>query len=167
MANFPSSYDVFYNPGAGDNLNTTNVVHHTQHTDANNAISALERKVGVDGATATGTLDYLIKSADNPGHAHTFSGMSLRVTGATANATATTGFDLFYLSAITGLAITAKLPGSYGSGRVYWLKNYNSGTGVVSPSGSDTIDGLTSISLTGFGEKLTITDAISGKWFKI
>ena len=53
---FPSSLDSFTNPQATD---VTGVVDHAlQHRNANDAIEALEAKVGADSSTSTTSLDY-------------------------------------------------------------------------------------------------------------
>lgn len=57
---FPSSLDNFTNPTATDRLNTVTVPHHQQHTDANDAIEAVEAKVGIDFSSTTNTIDYAI-----------------------------------------------------------------------------------------------------------
>lgn len=51
MANFPNSLDSFTNPTSTDTLN--NPSHFLQHADANDAIEALEAKVGIGTATAS------------------------------------------------------------------------------------------------------------------
>lgn len=51
MVNFPTSLDTFTNPTSSDNLNTVAVPHATQHANANDAIEALEAKVGTGAST--------------------------------------------------------------------------------------------------------------------
>ena len=51
MATFPASLDAFANPGAADTLAA--VPHHTQHSDANDSIEAIEAKVGTGASTPT------------------------------------------------------------------------------------------------------------------
>ena len=59
---FPSGLDALNNPAAtGHYLNTAGVTHSSQHSDANDAIEALEAKVGVDGSAVATSLDYLVK----------------------------------------------------------------------------------------------------------
>ena len=60
MVTFPTTLDSLTNPTATDNLDTVGVVHHVQHADENDAIEALEAKVGVDGSTVTTSLDYKV-----------------------------------------------------------------------------------------------------------
>jgi hypothetical protein len=49
--NFPASLDVLVNPGATDSVAT--VSHSSQHANANDAIEALEAKLGIGASTAT------------------------------------------------------------------------------------------------------------------
>lgn len=56
--NFPTSLDALSNPTSSDTLATVN--HASQHTDANDAIEALQAKVGVNGSAVTTSLDYAV-----------------------------------------------------------------------------------------------------------
>ena len=58
--NFPSSLDSFTNPTAVDTLDSP--PHDTQHADANDAIEALQAKVGVDGSAVTTSIDYQLNT---------------------------------------------------------------------------------------------------------
>ena len=60
--NFPTSLDALVNPSAGDSLATVN--HADQHANANDAIEALQAKVGVNGSAVTTSLDYLVRNID-------------------------------------------------------------------------------------------------------
>lgn len=60
--NFPTSLDSLVNPTASDSLATVN--HADQHTNANDAIEALQAKVGVDGSAVATSLDYLVRNID-------------------------------------------------------------------------------------------------------
>lgn len=57
---FPTSLDTPPNPvGTDELLNATPALqHHAQHANENDAIEALETKVGVDGSAIAGSLDY-------------------------------------------------------------------------------------------------------------
>lgn len=58
---FPSSLDAFTNPDATtDDLDTPGVLHDEQHENANDAIEALEAKVGIDGSAVTTSIDYIL-----------------------------------------------------------------------------------------------------------
>ena len=54
-SNYPASLDALTNPTATDVLNSTTVPHHQQHTDANDAIEAIEGTLGTNpqGSAAT------------------------------------------------------------------------------------------------------------------
>jgi len=60
--NFPTSLDTLTNPSSTDSL--TSPSHASQHADANDAIEALQAKVGVNSSAVTTSLDYLTKQAD-------------------------------------------------------------------------------------------------------
>ena len=55
---FPTSLDNLTNPTAFDQLDSVSVPHATQHADANDAVEALEAKVGVNNSAVTSSLDY-------------------------------------------------------------------------------------------------------------
>lgn len=67
---FPTDLDALTNPSSNDPTNSPTVPHAEQHTTANDALEALEAKVGVDGSDDETSLDYLVKSANQPGHTH-------------------------------------------------------------------------------------------------
>jgi len=56
--NFPTSLDSLTNPAAGDSLSSPS--HSAQHANVNDAVEALQAKVGVDGSAVTGSLDYKV-----------------------------------------------------------------------------------------------------------
>ena len=58
--NFPASLDTLTNPSATDTLDSP--PHDEQHADANDAIEALQAKVGVDGSAVTTSIDYQLNT---------------------------------------------------------------------------------------------------------
>jgi hypothetical protein len=60
--NFPEDLDSLTNPQSTDSVQS--VSHAAQHADVNDAIEALEAKVGVDGSTVVTSLDYRIASLE-------------------------------------------------------------------------------------------------------
>ena len=56
--NFPASLDSLTNPTSSDSLNSPS--HSAQHANSNDAIEALQVKVGADGSAVTSSHDYLI-----------------------------------------------------------------------------------------------------------
>ena len=60
--NFSTSLDSFTNPGPTDAQNASPALDHdVQHSNINDAVLALEEKVGVDLSTSTSTIDYKIR----------------------------------------------------------------------------------------------------------
>ena len=64
---FPAALDVFNNPSPTDQLGSSFVPHHQQHTDANDAIEAMQRKVGVDNSADPNSIDYRLGQVERPG----------------------------------------------------------------------------------------------------
>ena len=56
--NFPGSLDNFTNPTSASPINSPS--HADQHANANDAIEALEAKVGIDGSSVVTSHDYKI-----------------------------------------------------------------------------------------------------------
>src|SRR5512140_3184881 len=59
---YPGAVDSFTNPSAASHLNTPAVLHSDQHANANDAIEALETKVGIDGSADVNALDYKVST---------------------------------------------------------------------------------------------------------
>ena len=57
---FPTTLDILTNPGSGDTLNAPS--HSTQHANSNDAIEALQAKVGVNSSAITTSLDYVVRN---------------------------------------------------------------------------------------------------------
>jgi hypothetical protein len=60
--NFPTSLDSLTNPVSTDKLNSP--PHATQHANANDAIEALQAKVGVNSSAVATSLDYKVAGLD-------------------------------------------------------------------------------------------------------
>ena len=58
--NFPASLDALTNPSSSDSLNSPS--HSAQHANSNDAIEALQAKVGVDGSAVTSSIDYQLNT---------------------------------------------------------------------------------------------------------
>jgi hypothetical protein len=59
--NFPNGLDNFPNPTGTTVLNQPGLSHAEQHANANDAIEALESKLGIDLSTSTNTIDYIVR----------------------------------------------------------------------------------------------------------
>lgn len=62
-SNFPEDLDNFTNPLSSNALSQPS--HSTQHTDLNDAVEALEVKVGIDNSQDVNSLDYKITALQN------------------------------------------------------------------------------------------------------
>ena len=60
---YPTTIDDFTNPASGDPLNSPS--HSTQHININNAVEALEAKVGADSSAVTNSHDYKIAQLES------------------------------------------------------------------------------------------------------
>lgn len=65
--NFPTSLDNFTNPTSTDAMNSVTVPHATQHANLNDAVEALEAKVGVNSSAVASTHDYKIAQLETNG----------------------------------------------------------------------------------------------------
>ena len=66
--NFPTSLDTFVNPGVTDKTNGSGpggaaTQHHTQHANINDAVAALEAKVGINSSTDAASIDNKLTTA--------------------------------------------------------------------------------------------------------
>jgi hypothetical protein len=106
--NFPTSLDALTNPISSDTLASPN--HAGQHADANDAIEALQAKVGVNGSAVTSSLDYKVGLKANTA-SPTFTGTV--VLPSTTSIGAVTGTELSYLAGTSSMLQTqlnAKAP---------------------------------------------------------
>ncbi len=89
---FPTTLDALTNPISTNPLN--NPSQSAQHADENDAIEALEAKVGVNSSAVNTSIDYLLKStsSSNPGHKHTLADGATDLTKA-SGAEINTGTD--------------------------------------------------------------------------
>jgi hypothetical protein len=58
MTNFPSSLDTFNNPSAGTSQDAPGFEHDIQHSNLNDAVAALQAKVGINSSTDQTSMDY-------------------------------------------------------------------------------------------------------------
>jgi hypothetical protein len=64
--NFPTSIDSLTNPASTDSLDTPS--HSTQHINSNDAIEAIQAKVGADNSAVTTSHDYKISQLETDSH---------------------------------------------------------------------------------------------------
>ncbi len=78
---YPTSLDALTNPTATDS--TTTVSHADQHANANDAIEALQAKVGIDSSAVTSSLDYRVATLESATDTDVWGG----ITGTLSNQT--------------------------------------------------------------------------------
>ena len=109
--NFPASLDTLTNPTSSDSLNSPS--HSAQHANVNDAVEALQAKVGADSSAVTTSLDYKVAQLESDVAGFT-SGKILQVVSATKTdtftATSTATWDVSGLSvAITPSSASSKI----------------------------------------------------------
>jgi hypothetical protein len=68
--NFPASLDTLTNPTSSDSLSSPS--HSAQHANVNDAVEALQAKVGVDSSAVTSSLDYKVAQLETSGASVSF-----------------------------------------------------------------------------------------------
>lgn len=144
MANYPTSLDSFTNPSSVDSLSAPS--HSQQHSDANDAIEALEAKVGIGTSTAgSATAGHvLVASAGGTTSWTTVGASAINTTGGTAGqylSAGTAGVASWATVTIPEPGLTQIVPTSIVKGA--------SGSASVSTGGAVTFTGTESISLNG------------------
>ena len=132
--NFPSSLDAFTNPSSTDAMDSVSVPHATQHSDLNDAVEALEAKVGANSSAVTSSHDYLI--ADHASRITTLEGASggkiLQVVSTFVN----TGFSTTSTSFVDVTGHTATITPTAATSKIlimYSCFTYHSNTGRIRP----------------------------------
>ena len=125
--NFPASLDTLTNPTSSDSLSSPS--HSAQHANVNDAVEALQAKVGADSSAVTSSLDYKVAQLESDVAGFT-SGKILQVVS-------TTKTDTFSASvasgAISGAAISASITPTSATSKVFVLAQVGgdaSGTGL-------------------------------------
>ena len=152
--NFPSSLDTLTNPSATDTLDSP--PHDEQHADANDAIEALQAKVGVDGSAVTTSLDYKVANLESrPVETKTASyvlvagDVNKRIVMNNAGATTITVNDSVFAA-----------------GDTLWIHNIGAGTCTVT-AGTATVNTAASLELAQWeGGSLYFTSASSAIFFR-
>jgi hypothetical protein len=60
MTNFPASLDSFENPSADTLMDAGGYEHDLQHANLNDAVAALQAKVGINASANQATLDWMV-----------------------------------------------------------------------------------------------------------
>lgn len=59
--NFPTGLDTYVNPTGTNHLNDVSVLHSAQHANINDAVEAIEQKIGIDFSNINNSLDFIIR----------------------------------------------------------------------------------------------------------
>lgn len=122
--NYPTSLDTLTNPASTDSVNT--VSHAGQHANANDAIEALEAKVGADGSAVTTSHDYKLSTITSTDKAVGVAANQVltnkTLTSPTINTPSITGGNFTSGTMVTGIinGTTAISLGSDATGDVYY-----------------------------------------------
>jgi hypothetical protein len=102
--NFPASLDTLTNPTSSDSLNSPS--HSAQHANVNDAVEALQAKVGADSSAVTTSLDYKVAQLESDVAGFT-SGKILQVVSTTKTDTFSASVTApSFSSNVTGLTAT-------------------------------------------------------------
>jgi hypothetical protein len=63
-SSFPTSLDSFDNPSPSTLLNQSDLGHSSQHTDINDAIEALQARIGIEGSSNVNSLEYRLDAIE-------------------------------------------------------------------------------------------------------
>ena len=113
--NFPSGLDSFTNPTATDAMDSATVPHADQHANVNDAVEALQAKVGVDGSAVTSSLDYQLNAI---GEATSFT-PSWGVTSGTLNVGSFNAGLYWKINEMTFIQTSTMFNASPGAGSLY------------------------------------------------
>jgi len=121
MTNYPTNLDTLTNPTAGDSVSV--VSHASQHTDANDAIEALQAKVGKNTSEVTTSHDYKLSNVTGSAKAVASDTYATDKAGLEASINANTS------------SITTKV-GNTGNETIAGVKTFSSSPIVPDPSNS-------------------------------
>jgi hypothetical protein len=166
--NFPTSLDSLTNPTSTDGLD--NPSHSAQHADANDAIEALEAKVGVNSSAVATSLDYLVTQANAPGDSGLISGTyytapsSSNATSNSAPSTNVCSFMPFLVEQTQSFdRIAIQTTSSFTGTATYRLGIYNNGdrqpTTVLLDAGTVLASATSTI------YAITISQSLSAGWY--
>lgn len=129
---FPGALDSFTNPNAASGDSLASVPHDAQHSNINDAVKALETKVGINGSADISSLDYKVSNKQNT--------ITLTTTG-TSGAATLIGSALNIPQYSGGSSGT--FPSTTAAVSHQWLNSYNAATGAFSqtqPASTDISD---------------------------
>lgn len=121
--NFPTGLDALVNPTSSDREDTLS--HAGQHADANDAIEALEAKIGIDGSAVTTSHDYKLSGVTGSDKAATLAGTET-ITNKTINAANNTITNIGDSEMTTGIDAAKLADGSVSNAEFQHLNGVTS-----------------------------------------
>jgi hypothetical protein len=118
MVNYPTTLDTFTNIDQTDTMEDSGIEHDVVHNNEQDAIEALEAKVGVDNSTVTTTLDYKLRTGANPGHTHTLAYGATDITASAAELNKNDGVTEGTVSASKVVVVDSSKNIDFGTGSV-------------------------------------------------
>jgi hypothetical protein len=161
-SSFPSSLDSFTNPSSTDAMDSVSVPHATQHADLNDAVEALEAKVGADSSAVSSSHDYKIAQLE----AGATGGKILQVVSTTKTDTFSTTSTSY--TDITGLSV-AITPTSATS-KILVLFSVNTGASAANSNAFVLVRDSTEISIgdaAGSREQATVVNTVTAANFRM
>lgn len=157
--NFPTSLDTFTNPLSTDSLASPS--HSSQHANLNDAVAALEAKVGINSSAVTTSLDYKVGINTPSGVLQMYAGSAAPTGWLLCNGAEVAIATYGALYAVLGTTYGALTNGSGGAGSTHFRLPDARGRSIV---GAGTGTGLTARTLaaTGGAESVTLSGAESG-----
>lgn len=111
MTNFPTTLDTFNNPTAGTPQNAVGFEHDLQHANLNDAVRALQSKVGANNSGVATSLDYRVRQVEQNSGVISVNGQTGAVTLTSTGVTE--GSNLYFTNARARSAVSAVAPISY------------------------------------------------------
>ena len=158
--NFPASLDSLTNPSSSDSLNSPS--HSAQHANSNDAIEALQAKVGVDSSAVTSSLDYKVAQLE----AGATGGKILQVVSTTKNDTFSTTSTSY--TDITGLSVS--ITPTSATSKILVLFSVNTGASAANTNTFVLVRDSTEISIgaaAGSREQATVVNTVTAADFRM
>jgi len=152
--NFPTSLDSLTNPSGTDSMSSPS--HAGQHANANDAIEALQAKVGIDSSAVTTSLDYKVGNLESrPVETKT---ASYTLVAADVN-------KRIVMNSASATTITVN-DSVFSAGDVVWIHNIGAGTCTIT-AGTATVNTAADLELDQWeGGSLYFTSASSAIFFR-
>lgn len=168
--NFPASLDTLTNPTSSDSLSSPS--HSAQHANVNDAVEALQAKVGADSSAVATSLDYKVAQLEAISHGKILQVVSTTktttFTTASATKSAVTGFDVTITPSAASnkvLILVTGLVGHDTTGRVVDMDLERNGTPISQSGTSDTYgpiaDGLSAGLVISYLDSPATTSAVT------